>query len=227
MMNKGMAIYAARLVGERALGLALFLLASHGVLGIRATVWFVTYFASVVSAIWLYRTSADTLERRADIASTKDVTPAWDKVILALFWLLAYFVVYYVAGATADLTMGVDLLLIGAIVLYALSTVLTAWALRTNAYAESVSRLQPEREQQVCSAGPYAYVRHPMYSAILMWCVAIVAVFPTWQVALVSAVVAALIIVRTLLEDTMLAKGLPGYDEYRAKVRWRLVPFVL
>ncbi len=221
-----MALYAARLVGERALGLGLFLLASHGALGVRATVWFVAYFASVASAVWLYRTSADTLERRADIAGTKDVTPVWDKVILALFWLLGYFVVYYVAGATADLAKPLDLPLVASIALYALSTALTAWALRTNAYAESVSRVQTERDQQVCSSGPYAHVRHPMYSAILMWCVAIVAVFPSWAVAGVSVAVAALIVVRTLLEDAMLARELPGYEAYRAHVRWRLVPWL-
>ena len=223
-MSKGMAIYAGRLFGERALGLALFLLATGGQLGLRACIWFAIYFASVISALWLYRTSAETLERRADIASTKDVTPTWDKVILALFWLLGYFVIYYVAGATADLGKPIDVLFIGGLILYGMSTALTAWALQTNAYAESVSRVQSERDQQVCSSGPYAYVRHPMYSAILMWCVAIVAVFPTRGVALVSLAVAALIVLRTLLEDNMLAEGLPGYEQYRRTVRWRLIP---
>ena len=71
-MSKGMLLYTARLVGERAIALGLFLLASHGVMGARALVWFVTYFVSVASAVWLYRTSADTLERRANIAATKD-----------------------------------------------------------------------------------------------------------------------------------------------------------
>jgi protein-S-isoprenylcysteine O-methyltransferase Ste14 len=65
-----------------------------------------------------------------------------------------------------------------------------------------------------------------MYSAILMWCVAIVAVFPSWAVAGVSVAVAALIVVRTLLEDAMLARELPGYEAYRAQVRWRLVPWL-
>lgn len=225
-MSKGMLLYTARLAGERAIALGLFLLASHGVMGARALVWFVTYFVSVASAVWLYRTSADTLERRASIAATKDSTPTWDKVILALFWLLAYFVVYYVAGATADHTKPLDLPFVAAIMLYALSTALTAWALRTNAYAESVSRVQTERDQQVCSSGPYAYVRHPMYSAILMWCVAIVVVFPSWTVTGVSLAVAVLIVVRMLLEDAMLARELPGYEAYRAHVRWRLVPWL-
>lgn len=225
-MSKGMLLYTARLAGERAIALGLFLLASHGVMGARALVWFVTYFVSVASAVWLYRTSADTLERRASIAATKDSTPTWDKVILALFWLLAYFVVYYVAGATVDHTKPLDLPFVAAIVFYVLSTALTAWALHTNAYAESVSRVQSERDQQVCSSGPYAYVRHPMYSAILMWCVTIVVVFPSWAVAGVSLAVAALIVVRTLLEDAMLARELPGYEAYRAHVRWRLVPWL-
>ena len=225
-MSKGMLLYMARLVGERAIALGLFLVASHGVMGTRALVWFVTYFATVTSAVWLYRTSADTLERRANIAATKDSTPTWDKVILVLFWLLAYFVVYWVAGATADHARPIGSLFVAAIVFYVLSTALTAWALRTNAYAESVSRVQTERDQQVCSSGPYAHVRHPMYSAILMWCVAIVAVFPSWAVASVSAAVAALIVVRTLLEDSMLARELPGYEAYRAHVRWRLVPLL-
>lgn len=223
-MQRGMALYAGRLVGERAAGLVLFLIAAQWQLGLRAGLWFAAYFASVASAVWLYRTSADTLERRADIASTKDLTPTWDKVILALFWLLAYFVVYWVAGATADHAAAPDLLLAGALVLYALSTALTAWALRTNAFAESVARVQNDRGQRVCSSGPYAYVRHPMYSAILLWCVAIVGVFPTWQVAMVAIAVAALIVVRTLLEDDMLARGLLGYAAYRDRVRWRLIP---
>ena len=38
--------------------------------------------------------------------------------------------------------------------------------------------------------------------------------------------VAVVIVVRTALEDTMLAGGLAGYPEYQKKVRWRLVPFV-
>ena len=121
-MSKGMLLYMARLVGERAIALGLFLLASHGVMGARALVWFVTYFASVASAVWLYRTSADTLEHRANIAATKDSTPTWDKVILALFWLLAYFVVYWVAGATADHARPIGVPFVAAIVFYVLST---------------------------------------------------------------------------------------------------------
>ena len=221
-----MAIYALRLLAERALGLLLFLLGSSWRLGPCATLWFVAYFGAAVCGAGLYVLNADLMDRRADIASTKDVTPVWDKVILALFWLLAYFVIYYVAGISIPTSTPIGSAAIIGVVIYAASTALTFWALRTNAYAESVSRVQSERGQTVCDAGPYAHVRHPMYSAILMWCVAVVLVFPSPAVACVSFAVLVLIVVRTLLEDEMLARGLAGYKSYRTRVPWRLVPRV-
>jgi protein-S-isoprenylcysteine O-methyltransferase Ste14 len=65
-----------------------------------------------------------------------------------------------------------------------------------------------------------------MYSAIVMWCVAVVMVLPSLWVAATSVAVAVVIVTRTALEDAMLTRGLAGYEEYRRAVRWRLVPFV-
>jgi protein-S-isoprenylcysteine O-methyltransferase Ste14 len=226
MDNKGMAAYFARLLAERAIGLLLFLLGSGWVLGPRGVLWFAVYFLAVGSVAWLYRTAPETMAARLAIAESKDVTPVWDKVLLAVFWLLGYFVVYWVAGRTCDPSLPVDAVAIAGAIVYLLSAALTAWALAENRFAEAVSRVQDDREQQVCSTGPYAFVRHPMYSAILMWCVAVIMVLPSVWVALTSAVVAAAIVVRTALEDGMLARGLAGYQEYQRSVRWRLIPFV-
>ena len=230
MVNRGTVAYVARLIAERAIGLLLFLLGSGWVLGPRGALWFAAYFAAIGSAAWLYRTAPETMEARLAIAESKDVTPVWDKVLLAVFWLLGYFVVYWVAGRTCDLSLPVDAVAVAVAVagsiVYLLSAALTAWALAENRYAEAVSRVQDDRGQQVCSTGPYTFVRHPMYSAIIMWCVAVVMVLPSVWVALVSAAVAAVIVVRTALEDSMLARGLAGYAEYQHSVRWRLVPFV-
>jgi len=226
MGGKGMAAYLVRLFIERALGLLLFLLGSGWVLGARGALWFAAYFLAIGTAFWLYRAAPDTMAARLSIADTKDVTPVWDKVLLAVFWLLGYFVVYWVAGRTCDLSQSIDIVAILGVVVYLFSSALTAWALSENRFAEAVSRVQDERGQCVCSTGPYAFVRHPMYSAIIMWCVSVVMVLPSLWVGMVSGVVAVVIVVRTALEDAMLASGLPGYSEYRGKVRWRLVPFI-
>jgi protein-S-isoprenylcysteine O-methyltransferase Ste14 len=41
-----------------------------------------------------------------------------------------------------------------------------------------------------------------------------------------AILIAALIVVRTSLEDRMLMEKLPGYSTYAQKVRYRLIPFV-
>ena len=226
MGGKGMVAYLVRLFAERAIGLLLFLLGSGWVLGARGALWFAAYFLAIGTIIWLYRAAPDTMAARLSIADSKDVTPVWDKILLAIFWLLGYFLVYWVAGRTCDPSLAIDVLAVLGVAVYLLSSVLTAWALSENRFAEAVSRVQEERGQRVCSTGPYAFVRHPMYSAIIMWCVSVVMVFPNLWVALVSGAVAVVIVVRTALEDAMLGSGLEGYSEYQGNVRWRLVPFV-
>lgn len=226
MGNKGLAMYLGRLFVERALGLLLFLLGSGWALGPRSTLWFAVYFLAIGSVVWLYRMVPKTMAARLTIKESKDATPVWDKVLLTMFWLLGYFVVYWVAGKTCDTSSPIDAIAVVGAGVYLLSGALTAWALGENRYAEAVSRVQEERGQRVCSTGPYAFVRHPMYAAIIMWCIAVVMVLPSVWVGLVAFAVAAVIVVRTALEDEMLARGLAGYPEYRRDVRWRLIPFV-
>jgi len=65
-----------------------------------------------------------------------------------------------------------------------------------------------------------------MYSAVLIWCVSVSMVFETQFVFITCATIAAVIVIRTALEDTMLKKDLAGYCDYAAKVRYRIIPFI-
>jgi len=80
--------------------------------------------------------------------------------------------------------------------------------------------------QEVISTGPYAIVRHPMYSAvILMYLATPVALGSYW--ALIPAVLfVPVLVVRIRNEEAVLVRDLPGYEEYRQKVRHRLLPHV-
>ena len=218
--RKAAVVYMSRVIGERIIGLALFLWGAGRVMPVHAGVYFAVYFgAAALSALYLRR-HGDTLTARAN--PSRD-TPVWDKLILTAFWLVGYFVIYYVAGRTAAQGGRLWLSLVGG-ALYLLSTWLTDAAIASNPFAESTARLQPERGQSVTTAGPYRYIRHPMYAAILLWCVCVVLCFPTVGVALCSAAVAVLIITRTALEDRMLQNGLPGYKEYAARTKYRVIP---
>jgi protein-S-isoprenylcysteine O-methyltransferase Ste14 len=118
-------------------------------------------------------------------------------------------------------------LVIVGLVLEALGFGLVAWTLLSNPFASSAVRIQNEREHRVISSGPYALVRHPMYLAVFLVCLGGGPAVGSWFAWLTLLPIIAIFVRRTLLEDSMLQKELPGYPEYSARVRWRLIPFVL
>jgi protein-S-isoprenylcysteine O-methyltransferase Ste14 len=95
---------------------------------------------------------------------------------------------------------------------------------KENSYAAGV--IEVGKEQKVISIGPYAIVRHPMYTgALLMLCFVPIALGSWWGLVFVFPMFV-VIVLRLLDEEKFLSKNLPGYEEYRQKTRYRLVPFV-
>jgi protein-S-isoprenylcysteine O-methyltransferase Ste14 len=82
------------------------------------------------------------------------------------------------------------------------------------------------QDQRVISTGPYAIVRNPMYSSAAVYFIGMsLALGSYW--ALIPAILTILGLVWRLFdEEEFLAKNLPGYSQYTAKVRWHLVPGV-
>ena len=64
-------------------------------------------------------------------------------------------------------------------------------------------------------------VRHPGYTSIIVWAVAMPLMFG-WYTGIVSVAITVLITIRTILEDAMLQQELQGYKEYSEKVPYRL-----
>lgn len=222
-MNKGAVIYILRLFAERLIGAALFLLGA-GSFDLRSGIFFSVYVAvAIVSGVIIYRKNPETLKERGKV---KTDSPKWDKILLLVFWLSAFFVVYFAAGKTVPLGKEIEFDFIAGMVIYLVSAVITVKAMLENTFLESTARLQPERNQTVIQSGPYSVVRHPTYSAVLLWCVAVRCIFPSAEVLILALAISVVISIRTELEDEMLKKGLPGYKEYSEKVKYRLIPFV-
>lgn len=100
------------------------------------------------------------------------------------------------------------------------------WAMLANPFFSTFVRVQTERKHQVVSTGPYAWVRHPGYAGTLLAHAAMPLVLGSlWAYAPVAAG-ALLFMVRARREERTLSKQLPGYDDYRRRVRWRLAPGV-
>jgi len=95
---------------------------------------------------------------------------------------------------------------------------------RENTYGAATIEVTPG--QAVVTTGPYAIVRHPMYSwALLMLLGLPLALGSGWGLLLFVPALAA-ILWRRREEERFLLNELPGYRDYRRKVRYRLLPLV-
>jgi protein-S-isoprenylcysteine O-methyltransferase Ste14 len=80
--------------------------------------------------------------------------------------------------------------------------------------------------QQVISTGPYAVVRHPMYAGTSLLYVSTPLALGSWWAVLPALAFIPVFVFRIRNEEEVLVRELAGYDEYRQKVRYRLVPLV-
>jgi protein-S-isoprenylcysteine O-methyltransferase Ste14 len=97
---------------------------------------------------------------------------------------------------------------------------------RENAYLSPVVRIQEERRQTVIATGPYHYVRHPMYAAILVFIVGTSLLLGSWYGVLFGLIFMVMLARRAVLEERTLREALPGYAAYMAQVKYRLIPYV-
>jgi protein-S-isoprenylcysteine O-methyltransferase Ste14 len=97
-------------------------------------------------------------------------------------------------------------------------------ALRANAFALTVVRLQQDRAQQVVQQGAYAFVRHPMYLGLLFVMTGLALALGSVAGVAAAVVPGAILALRIVAEERLLRTHLPGYAAYGERVRWRLLP---
>ena len=109
-------------------------------------------------------------------------------------------------------------------VLFLASYGLYAEVMRENAYLSRTIKV--EQGQKVVDTGLYGIVRHPMYSATLLLFLAMPLVLGSWYALIPMGAYPLIIAARLLDEEKLLARELPGYEAYKQKVKYRLIPFV-
>src|SRR5579871_6825814 len=94
--------------------------------------------------------------------------------------------------------------------------------LKENRYAAST--ITVVKDQSVVSTGPYAVVRHPMYSGALLVFLGMPFALGSWWGLLLTPLFFGWFAWRLSNEEQFLRAHLPGYDEYMRNVRYRLIP---
>ncbi|MBQ9877297.1 MAG: isoprenylcysteine carboxylmethyltransferase family protein [Bacteroidales bacterium] len=122
------------------------------------------------------------------------------------WWLLPDWAVWVAAG-----------LFLGSYLLY-------AEVLCENTYLSRTIEVQ--ENQKVIDTGLYGIVRHPMYMAttILFLAMPLILASPISFIIMLGYI--PVIAKRIKNEESVLEKGLPGYKEYKQRVKYRLLPFI-
>lgn len=109
-------------------------------------------------------------------------------------------------------------------VLFLLAYGLYAEVMRENTYLSRTIEVQ--ENQKVIDTGLYSIVRHPMYSATLILFLSMPLVLGSLYSFIIFLAYPFIIAKRIKHEEEFLEKDLPGYKEYKQKVKYRLIPFI-
>ncbi len=86
--------------------------------------------------------------------------------------------------------------------------------------------IEVSEQQNVITTGPYAVICHPMYAGAFIMLLGVPLALGSWPAFIFVFLLFAAIVWRLLDEEKFLEKNLPGYTNYRQKVRFRLIPFI-
>jgi protein-S-isoprenylcysteine O-methyltransferase Ste14 len=191
----------------------------------QAWVFLLIYFGgSVLITLYLMKKNPALLARRMRGGPTAEKEKA-EKVIMS-FTSLGFIGILVVSGldrrfgwsqVPLPITVLGDLLEAGAWVVFFI-------VFRENSY--SAATIEVQEGQRVISTGPYAVVRHPMYAGGALLVLGMPLALGSYWALLACASMLPFLLWRILDEERLLSRNLPGYKEYCAKVRWRMIPWI-
>ena len=174
--------------------------------------------------VWVAKNDPALLERRLK-AGPKAEKEIGQKIVqtIASVVFLADFVIpafdhrYGWSSVPAWASVAGDLMMI-------LGFVIVFQVFKANSFTSGI--IEVAEDQRVISTGPYALVRHPMYSGGLILLFGIPLALGSWWGMLINIPMTAAVLWRLLDEERFLVEKLPGYAEYRGTVKYRLIPLV-
>ena len=190
------------------------------------SIWYMVLCFTVIN--YLYRNDPSLLAERYKKPGTAN-QKGWDKYFVSI--LLIMFVAWIVIMPLDSKRYGwtthfpIWLKVLGGIGLL-LSFFFFYRSYTDNTFLSPLVRIQSERKQKVISTGVYGFVRHPMYLGSILLFEGTPLLLGSSYGLIIGMILILLMVGRILGEEKMLVNELEGYEDYKKKVRYRLIPFV-
>ena len=209
------------LLGVAAVGLVIFLPAGTLRFSQGWLLMGVLFVPMFLAGLFLMARDPDRLRRRLD-AREKEMTQR-SVLLLSGLMFVAAFVLAGLSFRFGWLRFPYWVSVLGT-VLFLLGYGLYALVLKENAYLARTVKV--EAGQKLVDTGLYGLVRHPMYTATLLLFLSMPLILGSLLSFLVMLAYPCLLVRRIRNEEEVLLRELPGYEAYRRRVRWRLIPFL-
>lgn len=193
--------------------------------------WIFSFWFDVMvlsNMIYLYLHDPALLAERSK-APGSDNQKKWDKYLLTGAYLMA--LVWFIIMPLDAKRFGwspyfpVWLEVLGGVALLP-SLYLIYRATVENTFLSTLVRIQTERKQQVISTGVYGFVRHPLYLGCLLMLLGAPLLLGSIYGLIIGLIALIVLVGRIIGEEKMLVNELEGYEDYKQKVKYRLVPLV-
>ncbi len=107
-------------------------------------------------------------------------------------------------------------------VLSAIGVLVGVWAVSTNRPGNFNIRPSPRVGAYLAQQGPYRWIRHPMYTAVMACGGAAAWASESWVAWLALGALVAVLVTKAVLEERWMLVAHPGYAAYRQTTRWFL-----
>ncbi|MGC9397084.1 MAG: methyltransferase family protein [Anaerolineae bacterium] len=97
-------------------------------------------------------------------------------------------------------------------------------AILQNSFASKL--LDINKDQMLIDTGLYAHVRHPLYAGAVLMILSTPIALGCWWALIPAAVAILALVARIKPEEEMLIQGMAGYEDYRIRVKYKLIPWI-
>ena len=162
-------------------------------------------------------------ENMSQLDSDMERGTSW---VVAQGAIFAFFLITILFGDTVEDVPGLIFAQIVGLIVGISGAAVSVWSLLQ--HGSRVSPFpRPADGAHLVDSGPYRYVRHPMYSGIVIFTLGVALAYANPVALLSPATFLVFFMAKTGREEEMLLERVPGYGAYRSEVPWRIVPFVM